>query len=95
MDIYLPSLAAKTNADKLQKKVIKYKIVKGIYTGYNLLEDIVVVLIKGHDGWNLFTNPSSDHIADALYFIIKNKTSILFLMENMGVRTINIKESNR
>ena len=90
MDLYLPSLIITTSIDKLKKKIIKDKIVKGIYTGYNLSSDIAAVLFKGYLGWNLFINPNSNDITCVLYFIIKNKKSILFLLNN----SINEREIN-
>lgn len=95
MNLYLPSFNVKVKREALEKKILKSKIVKGIYKGYNFSQNVVITLFKGHVGWNLFFNSDSDHINEVLYFIIKNKKSILFIMSHMDEGTINFIESNR
>ena len=93
MTFFMPS--KHYNIDKLKKKIIKQKIVQGIFPGYDMEDSHLASLISGEQGWNLFINENiDDRIAqDVLNFILKNKTAFLFEMNYRHEYEIKIEKT--
>ena len=90
MIMFMPEMHSHSNINKLIKRIVKSKIVKGVYPGYNMDDDQPLVLIHGANGWNLFTNTNMDEkiICQSLNYILHNKRPLLFLMRNAWVYDI-------
>lgn len=95
MNIIFPINNKHKDFSKQKKKILKGKIVCGVYPLWDLPQDTVMHFKWGHRGWNLFVNPHHKHLADAADFILKHKKIILFIMKNVVDGEINIVESNR
>ena len=93
MEIRVPPFNIRKTYDQCIRELIRAHVVQGVYKGYDLNSDVCCCILPGFSGWNLFINNNFDKdiLKRCLQYLVKNKTALLFVMENTSVDQIYVK----